>query len=50
MLALTTRRRDIISGLIALVLLTGAIVIGVSQAVGEPQPSNRPRVSASRSA
>jgi virulence factor Mce-like protein len=34
MLELTTRRRNIISGLIALVLLTSAIVIGVSQAFG----------------
>jgi virulence factor Mce-like protein len=34
MFELTTRRRNIISGLIALVLLTSAIVIGVSQAFG----------------
>ncbi|MEY2464939.1 MAG: phospholipid/cholesterol/gamma-HCH transport system substrate-binding protein [Acidimicrobiaceae bacterium] len=34
MLELTTRRKNIISGLIALVLLVGIVVVGVSQAFG----------------
>src|SRR3954451_6801473 len=35
MFELTTRRKNIISGLIALVLVTGAIVVGVAQAFGQ---------------
>src|SRR3954464_15847608 len=45
MYELTPRRKNVISGLIALVLLTGAIVVGVSQAFGEFDGGDRLRAS-----
>jgi phospholipid/cholesterol/gamma-HCH transport system substrate-binding protein len=45
MYELTPRRKNVISGLIALVLLTGAIVVGVSQAFGEFDGGYRLRAS-----